>query len=78
MKPSAQLMNQAILQTRRRSLKGGLIGFGAGIAVSSILVLSVLGAGRRDMEWSEDILNLRKSVRNLEVHVKALEQQQHR
>lgn len=71
-------MNQAILQTRRRSLKGGLIGFGAGIAVSSILVLSVLGAGRRDMEWSEDILNLRKSVRNLEVHVKALEQQQHR
>lgn len=78
MKPSAQLMNQAILQTRRRSLKGGLIGFGAGIAVSSILVLSVLGGGRRDMEWSEDILNLRKSVRNLEVHVKALEQQQHR
>lgn len=71
-------MNQAILQTRRRSLKGGLIGFGAGIAVSSILVLSVLGGGRRDMEWSEDILNLRKSVRNLEVHVKALEQQQHR
>lgn len=78
MKPSAQLLNQAILQTRRRSLKGGLIGFGAGIAVSSILVLSVLGGGRRDMEWSEDILNLRKSVRNLEVHVKALEQQQHR
>lgn len=78
MKPSAQLMNQAILQTRRRSLKGGLIGFGAGIAVSSILVLSVLGGGTRDMEWSEDILNLRKSVRNLEVHVKALEQQQHR
>lgn len=78
MKPSAQLMNQAILQTRRRSLKGGLIGFGTGIAVSSILVLSVLGGGRRDMEWSEDILNLRKSVRNLEVHVKALEQQQHR
>lgn len=71
-------MNQAILQTRRRSLKGGLIGFGAGIAVSSILVLSVLGGGRGDMEWSEDILNLRKSVRNLEVHVKALEQQQHR
>ncbi|SCW02767.1 LAFE_0F13828g1_1 [Lachancea fermentati] len=62
----------------RIGVRAGLLGFTLGVVGASILAIKVVDHERQEMEWSESILNLTRSVRKLETHVKSLEQQYER
>ncbi|QEU62157.1 hypothetical protein KDRO_F00820 [Kluyveromyces lactis] len=54
--------------------KSGLLGFSIGCLSAGLLTLGLIDIEERQRKWNDDILDMNRSIRRLEAHVKSLEQ----
>lgn len=81
MRTGFRLLNQTSapyrpVQVQARHFRSGVWGFVLGAIASGYLFVNIFNLEKRELEWSEELASLTKSVRKLETHVKTLEQQQ--
>ncbi|SCV01328.1 LAMI_0G10792g1_1 [Lachancea mirantina] len=57
-------------------IKFGLVGFTVGLIAASLFAIKVVERQRRELDWSDSVLELTRSIRKLEKHVKHLEDNQ--
>ncbi|SCV03552.1 LAME_0H11342g1_1 [Lachancea meyersii CBS 8951] len=69
----SDLGNRLSRSSGARFLKTGALGFVLGISLASLLAIRIVDRARKDMDWSDSVSDLSKSVKNLELHVKELE-----
>ncbi|CAR24814.1 KLTH0G04906p [Lachancea thermotolerans CBS 6340] len=56
-----------------RHVVSGALGFVVGVSLASFVAVRIVDRTRKELEWTDSMTELTRSVRNLETHVKNLE-----
>ncbi|CDO92096.1 unnamed protein product [Kluyveromyces dobzhanskii CBS 2104] len=71
---ASPVLLQIFKSPRSKVLKSGLLGFTVGCFSAGLLTIGLIDIEERQRKWDDDMLDMNRSIRTLEAHVKSLEQ----